>query len=346
MNSKLEFNFHNFVGLRVESSDPYFVEYFSAEYECHRGKSAENTPIVTLNWWPSPVPWSPGHDYRLAVHKIFARWYYRIKVIDSDIEIYAAGNRMAIPMVHHMLVHPCLRYIASQEGVLLLHGAAVVHNGSSIVLSGHGGTGKTTASSLLLALGGSTWELHADDYVFLDDGPRTYAYLTRSHLYHDLLKWLPQLASQLTLVERLKLHVFGQIRSWTRDGIKWPVRISAERLWPKNASAPQASLAAVVLVRRESVAVPRLTSLLPADVPISELLEMNFHEARHFQQLIAKAFGEPMPTDWLKTWRERERDLLKARSQDTAFYQLDLPATSRPQEEVGRRLVDLMKAIL
>jgi hypothetical protein len=105
-------------------------------------------------------------------------------------------------------------------------------------------------------------------------------------------------------------------------------------------------LAAVVLVRRESVVVPRLINLLPADVPISELLEMNFRETRHFQRLIAKAFGEPMPTGWLKTWRERERNLLKARSQDTPFYQLDLPATSRPQKEAGRRLVDLMKAIL
>jgi hypothetical protein len=346
MNGKLKFNFHDFVSLQVESSDLNFVEYFSAEYQYHQGRSTENIPNVTLNWQPSPIPLSPGHDYRLAVHKMLARWYYRIKLIDNGIEICAAGNRIAVPMVHHMLVHPCLRYLASKEGVLLLHGAAVVHNGSSIILSGHGGAGKTTASSLLLAHGGSTWQLHADDYVFLADGPRSYAYLTRSHLYRDLLNWLPQLAFWLTPVERLKLHVFGQIRSWTRDGIKWPVRISAERLWPENPSSPQASLAAVVLVRRDSVEMPRLINLLPEDIPITELLEMNFYEARHFQRLIDKAFGEPMPIGWLKTWREREHILLKARSQDTPFYRLDLPITSKSQEDMGRRLIDLMKAIL
>lgn len=346
MNNQLNFNFHDFVGLRVKSRDLNFNRYYSSEYQYHRGELAEDAPTVFLDWRPSPVPWSPGASYSRAVHKVLARWYYRIKLSDRGIEISAAGNRMAVPMVHHMLVHPCLRYLASQKGVLLLHGSAVVHNGSSVVLSGHGGAGKTTVSSLLLTFGGQSWGLHADDYVFLDEGPRTYAYLTRSHLYRDLLGWLPQLATRLSPLERLKLHTFGQIRSCTRDGIKWPVRVSAERLWPGNPSIMQASLAAVVLVRREAVDTPRLTSLLSGDVPVNELLEMNFNEARHFQRLMTRISGEPMPSGWLEDWRERERNLIEDRSKDTSFYQLDLPVASRPQESMGRKLVDLIMTII
>ncbi|MBN1264769.1 MAG: hypothetical protein JXA25_04700 [Anaerolineales bacterium] len=339
------FDFHDVVGYKLNTSDSEAQRFFIDEYRHHlQDISMEEwveKPLVTLNWRRG-IPLLAGDSFRFHMHKILARWSYQIEHGENSIRIKAVGNRFAVSMVHHMMVHPSLRYLASMQDTLMLHGAAVVKNGQSIILTGRGGAGKTTTSSMLLAQGGSEWQLHADDYVYIGAGPQTYAYMTRSHLYKDLLRWLPQLREQLTVSERIRLFIYGTIREWTRDGIKWPVRLSAERLWPDHQLASRARLGKVLLLRRAPVSAPQLVDISSLDEVVDSLAEMNFYEARHFIHLMNNKTGTPLPEDWLEAWRMREKQLLKRYLSQTSVQWLELPESRQLDPRLGHQLVDLL----
>jgi len=345
VSAETQFLFHNKVGFQVTTSDPEARQFFTDEYRNHLlGAGAElpaDIPRVTLDWRRGPGALA-GNQSRFHTHKILARWSYQVDVSDQEIAIRVTGNRYAVPMVHHMMVHPALRYLAGMQGVLMLHGAAVVKNGHSVILTGRGGAGKTTTSSMLLAQGGSRWRLHADDYVFIGPGPKTYCYMTRSHLYKDLLRWLPDLRSRLTLPERVRLLAYGTLREWTREGIKWPVRLSAGRLWPDHQLADQAVLGKVLLLRRAAVEVPQFAEVESLDEVVEQLVEMNFYEARHFIALLEKKPGDPMPQGWLQEWQQRERDLLHRCLSHTSVSWLELPEQKQLDPQLGRDLANLI----
>jgi len=244
------------------------------------------------------------------------------------IELDVIGNRLAVPMVHHMLLHPSLRYLSSQSGVLLLHAGAVANGGKSLIFTGSGGTGKTTTTSLVLAGGGPSWAPHGDDYIFIGPGPRSLAYMTRAHLYHDLLHWVPEIGERLRPGERLRLEVFSAIRRWSRDGLKWAVRLPVERLWPGRVVEMSAEPAAIVLLQRDSPAAaprPVLSSLAAGEAPVDQLISMNFYEARHFLNLVQKSRAVPDFSSWSRTWQECEQDLLRQRLGEIPAYRLELP---------------------
>ena len=89
--------------------------------------------------------------YTFHQHKLLARWGYRMQVSPERIELDVIGNRLSVPMVHHMLLHPSLRYLSARQGVLLLHAGAVSHLGKSLIFTGYGGAGKTTTTALVPA---------------------------------------------------------------------------------------------------------------------------------------------------------------------------------------------------
>lgn len=346
MTIDLAFDFHGLVGLRVESEEPRVARFFDAEYAFARGTPPGDAPAIKLRWGHDHFPWLPRRGYRQHVHKLLARWRYRLSFNASRSEIEVIGNRLAIPMVHHMLVHPFLRYHASYRDSLMLHAASVVCRGRSLVLTGTGGVGKTTTSSLLLESGGQAWQLHADDYVFIGPERTTRAYLTRSHLYLDLLEWLPEAGNRLTRRERLELEVFGRVRRMSKDRLKWPLRLAASRLWPGRSAALQASLAAIVILRRAPIDSPRLIEVPAPEFPIDELLAMNYHEARHFRRLVERAPGCPAPQGWWEAWRDRERAHLQALAASTPAFWLELPSHPEGVEGLGDVLVALLSPIL
>lgn len=339
------FDFHGMLGLDLKTSDPRALAFFESEYDFAGRTLADEVPRVYLAWQASRFPSRSDPGMRLHVHKALAVWRYRVELAERQVSIQAVGNRLAIPMVHHMLVHPGLRFLASHRGNLLLHGAAVAWGGSSLILTGPGGVGKTTVSTLLMAAGGPAWSLHADDYVLMGDGPRTYGYLTRSHLYRSLLRWLPGLANRLTLAERLHLEVFGRVREWSGDRLKWPLRMSAARLWPGRTLVDPARLAGIVILRKGQESLPRLTRLPEEEVPVPDLVDMNFGEARHFVRLVEADPSNRPPSGWLESWRRREAEALEARRHDTPFYRLDLPK-GRSDPTVGGALVELLESVL
>ena len=307
---------HGLASFSLVTDDRHAADYFGAEYAFAQDQFTEDIPIVELRWRESALPRSPGPGYRFHVHKAVARWYYRVELSESGVLIDAVGNRAAVPMVHHMLLHPALRWLASYREVLMLHAACVARNGDSLLISGAGGAGKTTTSSALLAKGGPEWKLLGDDYVFIGPNGKSYSHETRAHLYLDLLRRFPEFSDRLTAEERARLRVNWALRRLSGDRIKIPVRVELDRMWPGRKPPNSAQPAALLLLRLSKANQPRLE---PLSASVDELLGINFHEARHFIKLVG---GEG---DWLDAWKERERDLIADLVNRVPAYELHLP---------------------
>lgn len=341
----LNFNFHNIVGVEIQSRDRKVNKFYLKEFHHSIGEVKSHAPRVRLQWERRNSFDQIPEGYQFHVHKLLARWAYRITFNHEEIQIQSMGNELAIPMVHHMLVHPAMRYLSILQNVLMLHGSSVVKDGRSIILTGKGGAGKTTTSSLLLRYGGTDWQLHADDYVFVAPEMQTKGFLTRSHLYLDILKWIPELGRFLTPWERLRLEFFGRLRSLTRDGLKWPVRLSEDRLWPNHTWAEGAKLGAVFLLRRSDGDALQLTPATVDDTLVEELLEMNFNEVKHFCRLINKAVETGLPGDWLIEWKSREKQLIRENLLKAQIHWLDLP--SKPDvDQIGRDLMNKLTPLI
>lgn len=327
------------------TGDEMAKEFYLQEFRRASGEVSPHLPEVRLNWQPWSYLRRIPPEYKRHVHKLLARWGYRILFEDRRIQISALGNALALPMVHHMLLQPSIRYLCCMQDVLMVHGSAVVHGGKSVIFTGKGGAGKTTSSSLVLHSGGTDWNLHADDYLFVDPAMQTKGFLTRAHLYRAILDWIPEKKTVLTVGERWRLEFFGRLRSLTRDGLKWPLRISEERLWPEHSWAESAELGALIILRKGNSQVPEI---IPAQVEgelVEDLLEMNFNEARHFRLLVENASDVGLGEDWLDEWKNRERQLIEAMLLATPAYWLDLPSHPRA-DQLGKELVDVISNLL
>jgi hypothetical protein len=333
----LSFSFHDSLALRIETDQPEVRDYYRSEYAHHAGEPPDGVPLVRLQ------SASRAEGLRRQQHKVLARWRSGLRFGDREVAIEASGNRLSIPMVHHMMVHPSLRLLASRRGMLLLHAASVARGGRSLILAGAGGAGKTTISALLLSSGGEGWEIHGDDYVFLGAGRRTHAYITRSHLYRSLLAWAPEVSARLTAGEKLRLGLWGRVREWSGERIKWPVRVSVERLWPGRGVCREAEPAAIVLLRRGDTNRPRMDPAKRDPAIFDRLIETNFAEARHFIR-IAWEGDEAAPE--VREWRAREREAVERLSDGVPFFWLDLPPARGARPELARYLVGLLEPLL
>ncbi len=345
MSSELEFNFHDKVGLHIVTEDPRAIDFYTLEYGHHSGLVGDHLPVVSLHWQASNVPGKRLSGAVAHTHKIFARWTYALSLDQDKITIHAVGNRFALPMVHHMLVHPSIRLLCSRRGTLLLHGSAVARNGGSVIFTGQGGSGKTTTSAILLSDDDAGWQMHADDYVFIKPGEGTYAYLTRAHLYKDLLKIVPSVSKRLSIFEYIQIALYGAVRELSKDQIKWPVRIPLERLWPERTFCHTASLTAIVVL--EQCDKGSDVEILPfeGELRVEELLSMNFNEARHFINLVAPFEGISWPENWQDDWRGSERNALTRIVNQTKIYKMRVPldqkSTLATEEKIRREISDL-----
>jgi hypothetical protein len=333
------FQFHDIAAVEIWSDSPFARTFFEAEYGYHRVDGPQaGLPHAFLDF---RLDSAPPEGFTRHVHKLLARWGYRLTINPGDINIHVYGNRTAVSMVHHMLVHPSLRWLAAGGGTLLLHAGAVAKNGKSLIFTGKGGAGKTTTTSLVLA-SSPDWQLHADDYVFLSGG-QSKAYVTRSHLYRDLLKWVPEIGARLTPWERIRLEFLGAVRKYSGERLKWAVRLGPERLWPGKTIADTAAPVAILLLERADVSRPELIPVDDLNGTVNDLLEMNFGEARHFLTLLQKAgaFNEK----WLAAWKDSERVLLAKVLTEVPAYRLVLPF-SQSADEVKATLLPILEKLV
>ena len=318
----LFFNYHDLVGESITTEDPGAARFFAEECHSHRVDSLPpDIPQVELNFHPLSGRVPAG--YVRASHKVMARWAFQLSVQPDRVAIRAYGNPLSVPLIHHMLVHHGLRYLVSYRDALMLHAGAVVYRGRSLILTGQGGVGKTTLTSLLLSRGGSEWSVHADDYVFLTSAGESLAYLTRAHVYRSLLTPVPELKQVLTAAERLRLEAFWRLR--TLAGIKLPVRIPLARLWPGRPVVEKAIPAALVVLQRGEVSQPVLRQLSPEQAPIDDLLEINFGEACNFLNLAMRSLPAPVWISMVEQWRRNEQAILQQVVQRIPVYSLTIP---------------------
>ena len=334
------YNLHGLVGLRVQSDTSFVDDYFRAEYGPSAGAVSNQLPRVTIRLTESRLPRRPDASYKLKIHKGLSRWYYRVRFSPEMILIEATGNRMAIPMVHHMLVHGGLRYLCSERGVLLLHAAALAFDGRSLIFAGSGGAGKTTVSSIVLDQGTAVWELQADDYVFVSTAGATYSYPSRAHLYANFLKGVPSASSKLSSSQRAHLAVFGAVRRLSGERIKWPLRVAPSALWPDRRTANRAQLQTLLLLESSSTGDLAIEPVGESADLTDQLMQVNRYEARHTIDLIG---GSQAPSDFPDRWQRRERSILDQALRGASAFRLTLP----PVASIDRsELVDLMQQVV
>lgn len=345
MRDRARYTIGEWADLEVETTDPEARTFYANEFTGAAAKGVSAPRSLRLRWDRSAARGALVPGWSRHVHKVLARWDYRASSLGGNVELEARGNGWALPMVHHMLVLPSLRRLAAEAGTLMLHGAAVARSGKAVVFTGRGGAGKTTLTSILLGRGGG-WRPMSDDYVFLGPVRRSSGFLTRSHLYHDQLRWAPELAGRLTFAERVQLRWFGWIRRLSGDKLKWPVRVSASRLWPGVEVCAHAELAAFFLLRRTEEALPAVHRVTDLEAASVSLLEMNFHEARHHLQLMARAEWEGFGENWIRRWKEEEAALLRARMAEAPGYWLDLPARTASRDALSSEVEDLILPVI
>ena len=340
------YNFHDVVSFEMTTDDALAESYIQAEYLHHEGASRDaSLPEVRLYFQRREGIFQVPDGYTYHIHKGLARWAYKLQISPDRIIIYALGNRTAIPMIQHMLVHPSLRYLASHRGVLMLHSGATAYNNHSLIFSGKGGMGKSTICSMILTYGDANWSMHADDYVFLGPGPVSLAYLTRMHVYWKLLKMVPDLNSRLSPQERLQLTIFGRIRVWSGNHVRWPVRKDTQEMWPDRHFCMSAIPAALLTLRRNKNSAPAIYPI--EDVPdlVNELLEMNFGEARHYIHLVNKSRAVSDSGAWLSAWKKREQILIENRLAEVPAYQLHIPEIAPSHNFSQPALLELLAGL-
>lgn len=340
-----DFTFHDIVGFRLHTNGAEASEFYRRELSAHAGRPAEGVPVVELNWRHSWLPRSPGPGYQLQMHKLLARWHYRMALEGEQVKLDCVGNRTAIAMAWHMLVEPCLRYLASARGFLMLHGAAAVFDGVSLVLTGKGGAGKTSTSSLILHHG-PQWKLHSDDYVFLGPNGTSRSLRTRAHAYLDLLNWLPGLWSRLSIREKAEISLFGWVRKITRDRIKLPLRLPLERLWAGRELSMAAELGAILLLGERTAGEFHIRRLSAEGDAARALIEMNFSEAQHFIRLARRYLGEQRADSEVAKWREREVRALTEILRKVPVYELRVPSNIGSEPAAAERLVTELGTLL
>jgi len=320
----LFFSYHNLVGEKIITDDAGARRFFAEECQSHEveGELSQDIPQVELVYHKLSGR-VPEVGFARASHKMMARWAYWVSVQPERVAIRAYGNPLSVSLIHHMLVHQSLRYLVSFRDALMLHAGAVVHGGRSLILTGQGGVGKTTLTSLLVERGGPEWSVHADDYVFLTASGESLAYLTRAHVYRSLLGLVPEVKQILTGAERVRLEAWWRLR--TLAGIKWPVRVPLSRLWPGRTVVMKASPAALVLLERGQASQPLLKRLPPEQAPVDDLLEMNFDEARHYLELVGKCLPAAEWQSLAADWRQREKAVLQQVVQRIPVYTLTIP---------------------
>jgi hypothetical protein len=341
MTNKISFNFHDLVGLEIISDSPKIWDFYRSEYDVYLVDDLDKQ-IPTISLWLelSPPPIS-RKDLISTSHKTLANWHYKISFSDSNLSIEAYSNYFGMFMVHHMIVHPSIRYLAAKKRVLLLHAGAVTKNGRSIILTGSGGVGKTTTTSQLL-IDDDEILPHADDYIFLDDSDCSLSYITRSHLYGDLLKSIPILSTRLKLLEKVSIYTFSALRRFSKDKIKWPTRVSQDRLWPERGYASKAQVGAIVFLSRQPIDQPRLEINQDINQLADKLIEMNFAEAAHFINLVNKQAKNIQYQQWLSDWREREYQLIINRLKNIPHFYLLIPDSIADPVETRKKVNDLL----
>jgi hypothetical protein len=111
--------------------------------------------------------------------------------------------------------------------------------------------------------------------------------------------------------------------------------------------AESARPAAVILLGRDpSAQRPSLHAVEVNEALTSDLVRMNFYEARHFLKLAQKSGAVPDFATWLESWQACEQALLQERLREVPVYRLALPGEAGSPEAFRQALVDELRRLV
>jgi hypothetical protein len=339
----LIFNFHQLIHLEIWSDDERVRRFYISEYGHHMVQNKQPHQAMVKLYLNSDRHPVTEKSFRHR-HKWLAHWRHEISFKQDHIEILASGNAFAIPMIHHMLVHPGLRYLSAQLGVLMLHASAVVHNGKSIVFASKPGIGKTTINAILLSDKQTFWQPHADDYVFLTPQPQSLSYVTRHHLYQPIIKWVPEIAATLSAWQKLKIKGFSLLRRLSHNTLKWPLRMETAHAWPHLETCDQAVASGLVLLHNSQEKEAAFQPLQNSDVVLENLFTLNFSEVQHFIRFVIESHPHFVPR--IGEWQKQEKTLLKSILHTIPLFDLQLPEKPIPSQSFRKEFSVLVSSML
>ena len=165
------------------------------------------------------------------------------------------------------------------------------------------------------------------------------------HIYWKLLKMVPKLADRLSPQERLQLTIFGRIRLWSGNHVRWPVRKDTQEMWPERSFCMNAVPAAILTLRRNKNSEPAGYPITNLPELVNELVEMNFGEARHYINLVNKSGAVSDSTAWLSAWKKREQMLIENRLAEIPAYQLHIPEIAPSHNFSQPALLELLAGL-
>ncbi len=314
------FNFHDMVGICIRTGCMNALIFFKSQYKIYTVDSPpDHLPCVYLNFNRFRMPSYRSKGYTRHTHKFFASFDYKIRFTDRHI------HRISIPIVHHLLLHSCLRYLVSTCHGTMLHASAVFKEGRSILFTGPSGHGKTTSAAMIVSRSRNNWQFYSDDYVVCVSDSQSLSYDTPLHFYQNLIRCLPELGQRLTIWELLKIHLFGCIRQLTRQKIKWPVRVDSDRLWRTGTQDKKSTPVALMLMFPSATGQFKASFVKPDARMIKKLSDMNFHEVKEFLFLVQKSKIISDFNTWKNDWHNRETKNLTHMIKGIKIYRIECP---------------------
>ena len=203
---------------------------------------------------------------------------YDVSTDRSRVVVRYSGNRPAARVRLMRVVREYFHNASLQAGGIVLHAAAVVHDGRAIAIAGRKGAGKTTM--LLRLLRDAETSFLSNDRVLVtgDLTPLAQSIPTVVSLRDGTLAWLPDIASRVSDVGDFRSHHAERLAAGSQPPVRagGGIRLDARQLCDAvgRPMTPSAPLGAVIVIdEAQPVGTPhRLEPAEAAPVLASALL--------------------------------------------------------------------------
>lgn len=270
---------------------------------------------------------------RRGRHKTIT-WRVAVRDVDEQVTSLAfeGGGSMAISFLQTFYLEPLLRLKTLQTGSSLVHGCTILDGGTSCLMTGGSGVGKTTIV-LQRALAG--FPVQGDNYVILNRQGETLAYPRRLRLYANLIRENPDVFRMLPKRERTALRWHRAVKFASRGLANMPRRIPLHDIFPALPEIERAPLGKLVLLQRSDSVELRGPERISNQAFIERTVATNEAEADRLLPLLA-GYAERNPKSILNRASEIDRELLESASKGLEACSVLVPRTRQPSVQAER----------
>ena len=180
MQTVVNFNIHDKVRMKVRAEKGYYrilkrlrVEYGFFETDDCLDEADMSVTIGSVNKFPSDYVKINGRyligNYWICVSDSYkvAKWKVYVEFESHCINLYIEPNFFACDLIPPAIITPLIGFQLCRNGLSLVHAAGISIRDNAVLLTGFGGSGKTSLALRALEKG---LKLLGDDHVILDRG--------------------------------------------------------------------------------------------------------------------------------------------------------------------------------